>query len=281
MFLNHFKNILNTIRTIQSNQQILLANATAINTKIDDISTTLQQRVLPKIESGEQQGVLSKECLETNLGVIQKNITNVADRVEFVREEIIFELRVQSGIFKDKTDHDEIVTKIISSEKIDAGVRKVNIGCGHIQPDGYINIDAREIPGVDIISSASKLPIDDDFLNEIYCSHLIEHFTELEFTRVVLPHWFNKIARQGILHITVPDAKSMMVAYIDGEMSFDDLRKVTYGAQDYEGDFHYTMFTVESLSELLVQSGFARVELVEDNRKNGLCREMELIAYKH
>lgn len=70
----------------------------------------------------------------------------------------------------------------------------------------------------------------------------------------------------------------MMNDFSQGEMTFDDLRKVTYGSQDYEGDFHYNMFSVESLTNILIQAGFKRVELIEDNRKNGLCREMELIA---
>lgn len=211
---------------------------------------------------------------------IDEQLNKVTDRLEFVREELLFELRVKTGSFKDNTNQDKIKARILNSSKLDAGIKRINIGCGHIQPEGYINVDAREIPGVDIISSAGELPFENNLLDEIYCSHLIEHFTELELRRVILPHWWQKLNSKGILRITVPDAQSMMNAYMNGEMSFEDLRKVTYGAQDYEGDFHYTMFTVASLKELLTNAGFSHVELVEDNRINGLCREMELIAYK-
>jgi hypothetical protein len=72
----------------------------------------------------------------------------------------------------------------------------------------------------------------------------------------------------------------MINDYINGEMPFEDLRKVTFGAQDYEGDFHYNMYSISTLTELLNKAGFHDITVIEDNRKNGLCREMEVIARK-
>jgi hypothetical protein len=39
------------------------------------------------------------------------------------------------------------------------------------------------------------------------------------------------------------------------------------------------MYTPETLRALLLDAGFARVELVAPERMNGLCPEMELIAH--
>ncbi|MDA8519144.1 hypothetical protein NNO03_22495, partial [Citrobacter sp. Igbk 16] len=151
---------------------------------------------------------------------------------------------------------------------------------GHVQPEGYINVDARQLPGIDVICDAGNLFFDDQSLDEIYSAHLIEHFTEVELSRVILPNWLSKLKKGGVLRIVTPDANSMINDYVQGIMSFEDLRKVTYGAQDYEGDFHYNMFSVDYLIDILSNVGFTNVELIEDNRRNGLCREMELIAVR-
>jgi predicted SAM-dependent methyltransferase len=287
MCFGYFKTVLNTLKTIKANQETAQLNYDGLTNRLDAIDSKITN-IFNQTETNATNALLTKTYFDNRINNVQSDFSNtiqdpinkVADRIEFVREEILFELRVKTGTFSDKGNPQEIVAKVIDSSKMDNGIKRVNIGCGHIQPEGYINVDAREIPGVDIISSASDLIFEDGSLDEIYCSHLIEHFTELELKRKILPHWQLKLAPQGILRITVPDAKSMMSAYMKGEMSFDDLRKVTYGAQDYEGDFHYTMFTVESLSALLTEAGFKSIELVADNRVNGLCREMELIAHK-
>lgn len=270
MLIKYFKKFKELIIPVRVNQDICNQQIHKVLTKLDNIDSILKERVL-------QDNMRSSEHTDS---LIDERLSRIADRLEFVREEILFELRVKTGSFKDKVDHNEIKARVINNAKIDSGIKRINVGCGHIQPDGYINVDIRDVPGIDIISSASALPFADNLLDEIYCSHLVEHFTELELERIIFPHWWKKLNSDGILKVIVPDAQSMMTAYLRGEMSFDDLRKVTYGAQDYEGDFHYTMFTVDSLKVLLEKSNFTHIELVENNRINGLCREMELIAHK-
>ena len=48
-----------------------------------------------------------------------------------------------------------------------------------------------------------------------------------------------------------PTASSMLDGHARGEIPFEDLRAVLYGGQEYEGDFHFTMFGAETLSALL------------------------------
>ena len=59
-------------------------------------------------------------------------------------------------------------------------------------------------------------------------------------------------------------------------MPFDDLQRVTFGDQEYDGDFHFSMFTPGSFAGLLAESGFGEVEVVERGRRNGLCYEFEI-----
>ncbi|WP_148258821.1 class I SAM-dependent methyltransferase [Pantoea ananatis] len=238
----------------------------------------------------EKNSVLNEKLLQLNnyemnqlkhSNALEHKLSSLQDRLEFIREELMFEFRIKTGTLTDRDNKNKIETKVISLDKYEKlGFRKINIGCGHIQPEGYINVDARELPGVDVICSADDLCFEDDSLEEIYASHLIEHFTNVELTRLIIPHWFKKLKTNGILRLVTPDADSMIKDYVDCNMTFDDLRKVTYGAQDYEGDFHYNMFTVDSLTSILKNAGFKDVVLAENNRKNGLCREMEIYAIK-
>ena len=66
-----------------------------------------------------------------------------------------------------------------------------------------------------------------------------------------------------------PDAAAMIEETAAGRMPFDDLQRVTFGDQEYDGDFHFAMFTPESFADILAEAGFADVEIVERGRRNG------------
>jgi hypothetical protein len=70
----------------------------------------------------------------------------------------------------------------------------------------------------------------------------------------------------------------MITQYRDGEIDFGALRAVAYGGQEYEGDFHFTAFTPDSMRALLAEAGFDEIELVERARVNGDCLELEMAA---
>lgn len=55
---------------------------------------------------------------------------------------------------------------------------RLNLGCGRDTWDGWVNVDRYEAPGVDVLCDLDdhpKLPYDDDTVDEIHASHLIEH----------------------------------------------------------------------------------------------------------
>jgi hypothetical protein len=70
-----------------------------------------------------------------------------------------------------------------------------------------------------------------------------------------------------------------MLAHLhEGRMSLAMFKKMTFGAQDYEGDDHFAMYTPETLSNLLRSVGFMNIEVVAVDRMNGDCPEMEVVA---
>lgn len=69
-----------------------------------------------------------------------------------------------------------------------------------------------------------------------------------------------------------------MNAYFIGEYPFERLREVTFGGQDYNGDFHFNMLNTKSLTSLLLEAGFTDVKVIAENRENGGCKEFEILA---
>jgi hypothetical protein len=59
----------------------------------------------------------------------------------------------------------------------------------------------------------------------------------------------------------------------------DQLAVAIFGLQDYSGDDHLAMYTPESLTEMLLEAGFAEVEVLASSRRNGGTYEMELLAW--
>lgn len=54
---------------------------------------------------------------------------------------------------------------------------KIDIGCGNHKKEGFIGLDIDKNSQADIIGSALDLPLKDNSVDQIYCSHLVEHFT--------------------------------------------------------------------------------------------------------
>lgn len=54
---------------------------------------------------------------------------------------------------------------------------KLNLGCGKVILDDYVNLDIVNLPGVDIVHDLNiyPLPFDDDTFDEIYCDNVLEH----------------------------------------------------------------------------------------------------------
>ncbi len=175
--------------------------------------------------------------------------------------------------------------QVVNPERLDALLRsgepvRVNLGCGEKPLPGHLNVDARPLPDVDIVADARRLPFEPGSVDEVVSHHLIEHFRSHHLRTVVLPYWRQILRPGGLVKITCPNGAAMVELSAQGEMAFSDLAQVTFGMQDYEGDDHFAMYSPETLTALLEETGFEDVQVVTADRRNGLSVEMELWARK-
>ena len=202
------------------------------------------------------------------------------ERLEFVRREIFYEMKFASGPREQSTG--PTATRILNQEKVEnarqSGNLRVNIGCGHVPIDGYVNVDMRDLPGVDVVADVGDLPFETGSVDEVFSSHVLEHFPEEQLRRALLPHWHNVLAPGGKLRAIVPDGEAMLAQYAEGNYPFEEFREVLFGAQEYEGDFHFNLLTPDSLRKLLTEAGFSNIEVPAKGRRNGKCYEFEIVA---
>ena|GEM_PF-1186522 len=204
-------------------------------------------------------------------------------RIEFIRRELMFEM--QYGTSSRSTDREGLKAKsrILSPEKLAAARSeqiRLNLGCGHLLLKGYLNVDRRELPGVDIVGEVDELPISRGEVAEIYSAHLLEYFPQEQLRRQILPYLFSLLKAGGEFRAVVSDAEAMIREYSSGRYRYEDLRAVMFGGQEYQGDFHFNMFIPESLEGLLTEAGFVSPSVTERGSKDGLCREFEITAKK-
>ncbi len=206
-----------------------------------------------------------------------KDIGELEQRIEFVCRKIMNEFGFGK---KYAAPAVEKTARILSPDKVDRarfdGIR-LNLGCGAVALDGYINVDQRDLPGIDIVSDAGNLPFETSSLREIFSAHLLERFPQ-EHLRRLLSYWRSLLAPDGTFRAVVPDGEAMLAAIASGTYPFEQFRETLFGEHEREGDLHLNLLTPDSLSRLLAEAGFSKIAVPVKGRRNGECFEFEIRA---
>ncbi len=83
------------------------------------------------------------------------------------------------------------------------GINKLNLGCGNNILENYINIDMINLEGVDLVTTLedSKLPFEDNSIDEIVCDHILEHI----YNFVPLMEELYRICKnKALIYVNVP-----------------------------------------------------------------------------
>ncbi len=139
----------------------------------------------------------------------------------------------------------------------------LNLGCGSMRLSGYINIDIREDCNPDLICDIQKLPYDDNSVDRILANDVLEHTGRLETTNV-LKEWYRVLKPSCILIIKMPNVDTIINAYKNRKISFDELIRKLYANQNYADDTHKTGFNPEKIKEFLISTGFKIINLTEN-----------------
>lgn len=146
---------------------------------------------------------------------------------------------------------------------------KLHIGCKGEKIDGFKRLDIVQHGDVDFVRNANDLScFEDGSIDEIYASHILEHFYKPDVPKV-LSEWHRVLKQNGFLWISVPDFDAIVNMYLSSGRRLDTwTTHLINGDQLEPYSFHYNVFTYQTLSGLLSQAGFSRMDRVRDLEYN-------------
>ncbi|MGC9050315.1 class I SAM-dependent methyltransferase [Pyrobaculum sp.] len=162
----------------------------------------------------------------------------------------------------------------------DANHLKVNLGCGADIRTGYVNVDLRALPGVNVVMDIlDEWPFPYSSLEEVLAIDVVEHVpwrAQLLLWRRLAQH----VKPGGRVVVRTPDIELIYEKVVKRrdrnygghgfKMLYEAFSFWIGGGQDYPGNFHYTFFTRNALSELASAYGFT-AECADDGGINMIC----------
>lgn len=150
------------------------------------------------------------------------------------------------------------------------GPLKLNLGCGNDYREGYLNVDIRNIPRLDIKWHVDDLIeyVRDQSAVEILALDILEHFPIREVSKA-LDEWVRMLAPGGILQIKVPDLDILAKTLHDYSNNTAEIRHMVdrlYGGQDYPQNFHKSGFNLTLLKQLLEKE--RGLKIIKVHREN-------------
>ncbi len=140
---------------------------------------------------------------------------------------------------------------------------RVNLGCGGRPRPGFVNVDIRDVPGVEILADVRDVEkIGIGQYEGFLAQHILEHFSFRD-TVSILQLWRSLLIPGGGFQIDVPNGEWQVRAAANGEISWDEFVFYAYGEQDYPQNCHYTSFSEHSLRRSLVEAGFTNVNVAD------------------
>lgn len=140
---------------------------------------------------------------------------------------------------------------------------KLNLGCGSWILPGYVNCDLYD-PAADQKWDAHTIPLEDNTVDEIYTSHLFEHFDYYEAWRV-LEEWKRVLKLGGVLVIETPDFYASCKTFVelhDAGKWNDCIHMYSHFFSEpwvNPGQIHKFLYTPNQLRWTLEQSGFRNI----------------------
>ncbi|MDO8493083.1 MAG: methyltransferase domain-containing protein [bacterium] len=132
----------------------------------------------------------------------------------------------------------------------------IHLGCGPANDPRWINIDLLRLPHIHHIQSITRLDnFPDNTADLIYASHAFEHVSHRELLDVLI-EWCRVLKSGGVLRLSVPDLDRLIHIYNSENKEIQSIVQPLMGTQDYQYNFHYSVFNKKYLTELFKKAGF-------------------------
>jgi predicted SAM-dependent methyltransferase len=166
---------------------------------------------------------------------------------------------------------------------------KINVGCGKMYLEGYLNIDSADKRKADVIADITTLDLKNGTVGEILMYHVIEHLNKYEaedlFRKIY--GWLND---DGRLIIECPDIAKVAALLLEHQADVEELENGPEGIRGLYGeafpkmgigDYHKWGYSEFTLKTKLMKTGFAQV-IVEKPLSHGqkIHRDLRVVAYK-
>ena len=145
-------------------------------------------------------------------------------------------------------------------------LRKLHIGGHHASP-GWQVFDARPAPHVDHVGNALDLSrFADNSFNELYASHVLEHFEYQNDLHTALNEWFRVLVPGGVLRLSVPDIDVLAHLLLQRQsldvMQRFSVMRMMFGGQMHEHDHHRVGLNQDFMASYLARAGFTPLQRV-------------------
>ena len=134
-------------------------------------------------------------------------------------------------------------------------MKKLNLGCGSDIREGYVNIDLYN-DKADLQCDVTALPYEDSSIDEIFASHIIEHF-DFQQSWAVLAEWYRVLKPGGMLKIETPDFFESCKLFVElGSPRHQALYGHFFSEAWKDGHVHKFLYTEIQLKWQLGMAGF-------------------------
>jgi predicted SAM-dependent methyltransferase len=175
----------------------------------------------------------------------------------------------------------------------------LNLGSGGRPIENWINIDnydyekndtSRSDSIYDIKMDIRNLDVQDGTVNKIILVHVIEHFVRWETIKMI-KHYYNKIKKDGLLIVEMPDLDKCIQWYLNGKNAphmqtplgiMNMGRTQFYGNQWNELDYetHRYVWDMQEFCTELIRCGFKIIQANHDALFHQKGRDMFIVAAK-
>ncbi len=138
----------------------------------------------------------------------------------------------------------------------------LNLGCGTDIRENFVNIDINIFHPNVLNIDVRKLPFQDNTVDLILASDIIEHFSHREIDNIFI-EWARTLKPKGLLIIRCPSLKLQTKAYLNNIWNADIASYMIFGSQKTEMDYNHIAFDDNSIKQHLKKAGLQVIELKE------------------